>query len=172
MDGDIQEIIDACIAADRLYWRGAVVNQSNEMKEPKIITARKGEEFGTNLESLQSYMNQNRSGYSNTHLLHCYLRHVPLGAGFPRRSQTAADNGDLCKNIRRRSALRSGGVHHRKAASRRLSYNDKNRRFMPYGSNNLHIKHIFFGRNYEKYVKNADFLKKFKNPLELFGFIG
>lgn len=53
----------ACIAADRLYWRGAVVNQSNEMKEPKIITARKGEEFGTNLESLQSYMNQNRSGY-------------------------------------------------------------------------------------------------------------
>ena len=53
----------ACIAADRLYWRGAVVNQANEMKDPKIITARKGEEFGTNLESLQSYMYQNRSGY-------------------------------------------------------------------------------------------------------------
>lgn len=53
----------ACIAADRTYWRGYISNQAEEANNPLLVEARKGEVFGTNLSSLQSNMNQNRSGY-------------------------------------------------------------------------------------------------------------
>ena len=53
----------ANIACDRLYWRGIVADQAAESREPLIVQAYRGETFGTNLESLQSTMNQNRTGY-------------------------------------------------------------------------------------------------------------
>ena len=53
----------ACIAADRLYWRGIVKNQAEESRNPLVIEAYKGESFGTNLSSLQATMDQNRTGY-------------------------------------------------------------------------------------------------------------
>ena len=53
----------ANIACDRLYWRGIVRDQAAETQTPLIVEAYRGERFGTNLESLQPTMNQNRTGY-------------------------------------------------------------------------------------------------------------
>lgn len=71
-----------------------------------------------------------------------------------------------------RSALCGRGVFRLQFPVRLWKYRNFNRRFLPFGGNNLHNKYIFFRYNHEKYVKNADFLKKFENLLELFGFIG
>ena len=53
----------ANIVGDRMYWRGIVNDQTTESRTPRIVEARKGEIFGTNLSSLQANMRQNRSGY-------------------------------------------------------------------------------------------------------------
>ena len=53
----------AHIAFDRGYWQGVIQNVVEETRKPMVIYARKGETFGTDLPSLQSKEEQNRSGY-------------------------------------------------------------------------------------------------------------
>ena len=53
----------ASILGDRMNWRGRIKNNASEIQKPRVIEARKGEYFGTDLSFRSTRANQNLTGY-------------------------------------------------------------------------------------------------------------
>lgn len=53
----------ASILGDRMYWRGRILDKPAEIQTPRVIEARKGEYFGTDLSYRNTRANQNLTGY-------------------------------------------------------------------------------------------------------------